>query len=144
MLASEIDNLNDDDMSYERKYTDYISRLNNLYSEIAESEMELQALKKQRTNIVGNKASIDNIYKILSQFNQFYVKMTDKEKKRFMRLLIDKVEVYPEDLLTGQVLKAITFKFPLVYEGEEIDYIGLDKDGTVETVCFLSNINQTS
>ena len=49
-----------------------------------------------------------------------------------MRLLVDKVEVYPEDLPSGQVLKSITFKFPLIYGDEEIDYIGLDKDGTVE------------
>ena len=52
MLSSEIDNLDDDDESYERKYKDYIHRLDGLYTEINGCELQLQDLKKRRAVVM--------------------------------------------------------------------------------------------
>ncbi|MEE1003357.1 MAG: recombinase family protein, partial [Acutalibacteraceae bacterium] len=55
---------------------------------------------------------------------------------------IDSVEIFPEEQPDGRVLKSISFKFPVFYDGEDnITKICWDGETTVETVCLLSKLN---
>ena len=65
--------------------------------------------------------------------------MTDLEKKEFMRTFIKAIELYPERDDSGRIIKQISFKFPVYYNGCEGDTIRLLNENTVETVVLLSN-----
>ena len=86
----------------------------------------------------GEKITADELYKVLLSFDRMYFKMTDLEKKRFMRDFIDEIELYPERQEDGRILKQLHLGFPVFYEGSEGDTIRLLKQNTVETVVKLS------
>ena len=67
-----------------------------------------------------------------------YYKMTDLEKKEFMKDFINDIELYPEKMDNGSIMKQINFKFGVYYEGQENMDIRLLKENTVETVALLS------
>lgn len=53
-----------------------------------------------------------------------YYKMSDLEKKWFMREFIDEIELYPERQEDGRILKQLNLGFPVFYEGSEGDTFG--------------------
>ena len=71
-----------------------------------------------------------------------YFKMTDLEKKRFMRDFIDEIELYPERQEDGRILKQLHLGFPVFYEGSEGDTIRLLKQNTVECIALLQLSNR--
>ena len=52
------------------------------------------------------KITTDQLYKILLNFDKMYYKMSDLEKKRFMREFIEGIELYPEKTKRRTHLKA--------------------------------------
>lgn len=68
-----------------------------------------------------------------------YYKMTDLEKKEFMKDFINSIELYPEKMDNGSIVKQINFKFGVYYEGQETMDIRLLNEKTVETVVCLSH-----
>ena len=71
-------------------------------------------------------------------FDKIYRKMTDLKKKEFMRTFIKAIELYPKRDDSGRIIKQISFKFPVYYNGCEGDTIRLLNENTVETVCLLA------
>ena len=65
--------------------------------------------------------------------------MTDLEKKEFMKDFINSIELYPEKMDNGNIVKQINFKFGVYYEGHETMDIRLLNEKTVECVCLLGN-----
>ena len=75
--------------------------------------------------------------------DRLYYRLTDLEKKEFLRDFIESVEIYPEKLDNGRMLKQINFNFPVYYDGEvsreiNLPEIRLLNENTVETVVLLS------
>ncbi len=66
-----------------------------------------------------------------------YYKMTDLEKKEFMKDFINSIELYPEKMDNGSIVKQIKFKFGVYYEGQETMDIRLLNEKTVEVICYL-------
>ena len=64
--------------------------------------------------------------------------MSDIEKKEFMQLFIDAIELYPEKMDDGRIIRQIDLAFPVYYEGFEGEAIRLLNENTVETVVLLS------
>lgn len=63
------------------------------------------------------------------------------EKEQFNRTesdAINSIELYPEKMDNGSIVKQINFKFGVYYEGQETMDIRLLNEKTVETVCLLS------
>ena len=46
----------------------------------------------------GRQISEKQLYQILQKFDILYAEMTDIEKKEFMQLFIDAIELYPEKI----------------------------------------------
>lgn len=74
-------------------------------------------------------------YKTLFFFNGMYESMSEPERKEFLSEIIEKIEIYEEAQPSGQWLKSITFKLPIISHDKEIR---LDKEDHIETVCLLS------
>ena len=64
-------------------------------------------------------------------------KMTDLEKKEFIRNFIDEIELYSERQSDGRIVKQINFNFPVYYNGNEGNAIRLPDENTVESLYIL-------
>ena len=126
---------------YDRKYQDMQDRQNVLYDRISELEEAIADIEVKISGAYEEKITTDQLYKILLNFDKMYYKMSDLEKKRFMREFIEGIELYPEKQKDGRILKQISLGFPVFYEGSEGDTIWLHKENTAETVVLLSKAN---
>lgn len=138
-LVLMLDKLDVNDRHYERKYQDMQERLDNLYDRISELEEMLADAEEKISASCGEQITGKQIYQFLLEFDKIYRKMTDLEKKEFMRTFIKAIELYPERDDSGRIIKQISFKFPVYYNGCEGDTIRLLNENTVESVCLLSN-----
>ena len=93
-------------------------------------------------NIQKDKITSTNIYNYLVMFESIYDDLTDMEKKQFYNTLLHEVQVFENEQENGQIVKSMSFKFPVYYNGEFTDTIFRDKKETVETVVLLSQLKQ--
>ena len=140
-LGMEIDRLDETDRLYELKYEDMQGRLYKLYEDIDEMEEKVQVLQRRIDNIMRQKISGDQVYEFLLAFDRLYKELSDVDKKKFMNTFVERIEIYEEKQTSGQVLKKIRFRFPIYFNGEEIDEISWDNDATVETVVLMSRVS---
>ena len=136
-LTEMMERLDINDKHYDRKYQDMQDRMDILYDRISDLEDAIADIDARIRGAYGEKITTDQLYKILLSFDKMYYRMTDLEKKQFMRDFIDEIEMYPKKQEDGRILKQLCLGFPVFYEGSEGDTIRLHKENTVETVCLL-------
>ena len=133
-----LDALDAGDKHYARKFQDMQDRLDNLYDRISDFENEIADVEEKIKAAYGRQISEKQLYQILQKFDILYAEMTDIEKKEFMQLFIDAIELYPEKMDDGRIIRQIDLAFPVYYEGFEGEAIRLLNENTVETVVLLS------
>ena len=133
-----MDSLDVTDRYYDRKYQDMQDRLDHFYDQIDEIEDSIAQVEVRIQNIRQQKLGSDNVYQYLLYFDKLYDKFTDAEKKEFLSSFVERVDIYEDELPDGRFLRHIRFKFPVFYNGQEIDEMSWDKESTVETVVLLS------
>lgn len=136
-LGKQIDALDVTDRHYDRKYDDMQSRLDTLYDEIEAAEDEIGELQTRIDNIMQQKISGDQVYQFLLYFDRLYDRFTDAEKKEFLNSFIERADIFPEALPSGRILRRIKFRFPVFFDGQEVQEIGWDNDSTVESIVCL-------
>ena len=62
---------------------------------------------------------------------------TDSEKKEFLQSFVERVDVFPEEQPGGRFLKRIKFRFPVYFDGAEVENMRWDNETTVESVVTL-------
>lgn len=67
----------------------------------------------------------------------FAERMTDLEKKQFMRTFIESIELYPEKKDNGRIISTIELRFPVYYDGQEGNEIRMPDKNTVEVAVLL-------
>ena len=139
-LMDMLDKLDVMDKHYDRKYQDMQDRLETLYDKISEIEDMITDTNEKIHNAYSDHFSAKEIYKILEHFDIMYDKMTDLEKKEFIRNFIDSIELYPDRKTDERIIRQINFKFPVYYDGDEGNQIRLLNEKTVEVVCLLSKL----
>ena len=87
------------------------------------------------------KISEDGVYQYLLYFDKLYDKFTDMEKKEFMNSFVERVDIYEDEQPNGRFLKHIKFKFPVFFDGEEIQELSWDNETTVETIVLIQKKN---
>ena len=135
VILSDIDALDYEDKHYKRRKADLEDRLYKAYDRMDEIENALAGEKAKKRSIMADKVTGDNIYKALIYFEGFYDKMNDSERREFMLVLLDNVQIYEERQPNGQWLKSMEFKLPIIPEDMKIR---LDKDEHEETVALLA------
>ena len=144
-LTDMLDKLDVSDKHYDRKYQDMQDRLDNLYDKASELEDTIADIDSQINGAYEKQITAKQLYKILANFDKLYYRLTDLEKKEFLRDFIESVEIYPEKMDNGRMLKQINFNFPVYYDGEvsreiNLPEIWLLNENTVETVVLLSKL----
>ncbi len=137
-LISQIDNLDPDEVYYDKKYNDMDARLNNFYCEMEELEELISESEKRLENIRQQLINEETVYNYLIFFEKYYSQFTDGEKKVFMQALIQKIEIFEEKQENGLFLKSITFKFPMYFNSRYVTDLSLTDENTVEVVVQLS------
>ena len=132
-LGFQIDRLDCSDRHYEQKFSDMQNRINSLYDEIAEATENLDTVQTQIKAIKEQKISQKRIFEFLELFDIIYDEFTEFKKKEFLHSFIKKIEIYPEPLENGQILKSIQFRFPVYYQGNEVDMFIPNSENTVDT-----------
>ena len=140
-LGQQMDNLDISDKMYDRKYQDMQDRLNGLYDEIERLESLIDDIVSRKEYIRQQKISEDGVYQYLLYFDKLYDKFTDMEKKEFMNSFVERVDIYEDEQPNGRFLKHIKFKFPVFFDGEEIQELSWDNETTVETIVLIQKKN---
>ena len=141
-LTDMLDKLDVSDKHYDRKYQDMQDRLDNLYDKASELEDTIADIDSQINGAYEKQITAKQLYKILANFDRLYYRLTDLEKKEFLRDFIESVEIYPEKLDNGRMLKQINFNFPVYYDGEVGKEIRLLNENTVECVVLMSRVEK--
>lgn len=136
-LTDMLDKLDVSDKHYDRKYQDMQDRLDNLYDKVSELEDTIADIDSQIGGAYEKQITAKQFYKILANFDKLYYRLTDLEKKEFLRDLIESVEIYPEKMDNGRMLKQINFNFPVYYDGEVGKEIRLLNENTVEVIIMM-------
>ena len=114
-------------------------RLDNLYDTIYELEDRIEESRAKRKSIEMNAITIDNVYKVLLNFDKVYDRLNDEEKRTMIQGFIKEIQIYPKEEQANHEhpIRNITFNFPVTINGEEVDKISWEKENTVECVCLL-------
>ena len=100
-----LDALDAGDKHYARKFQDMQDRLDNLYDRISGFENEIADVEEKIKAAYGRQISEKQLYQILQKFDILYAEMSDIEKKEFMQLFIDAIELYPEKMDDGRIIR---------------------------------------
>lgn len=132
-LEREIDSLPADAKYRERKLHDMTLRLDSLYDVIVELEEKIEDARLRRDAIKQQAITLENIYKIMVNFDCVYNIINDEEKRNVVTALIKEIEIYRNDE-SEYPLKRIGLNFPVFKDGGEVTELLWDKGNTVETV----------
>ena len=135
----EIETLDPDGRHYKRLKADLDDRLYRMYDKIDDQEQSLIEARAKKQSIESEKVTGDNIYKILIYFDNFYKLMNEEEQRKLMETLIEEIQIYEERQPSGQWLKSITFRLPIIDSDMSIP-IGnsLDSDSHIECVTLMT------
>jgi len=105
-------------------------------------EDKIQKAKKHREKLSASRFTLEKIKSTLEQFPEIYEKMSCKDRREMMRLLIERIDVFPERREDGKIIKSVTFRFPMY----KLDKHGNPKrmlDQTVGYKMRCDNIGRT-
>lgn len=139
-LEREIDSLPADAKYRERKLHDMTLRLDSLYDVIVELEEKIEDARLRRDAIKQQAITLENIYKIMVNFDCVYNIINDEEKRNVVTALIKEIEIYRNDE-SEYPLKRIGLNFPVFKDGGEVTELLWDKGNTVETYFLLSALS---
>ena len=134
-LEREIDSLPADAKYRERKLHDMTLRLDSLYDVIVELEEKIEDARLRRDAIKQQAITLENIYKIMVNFDCVYNIINDEEKRNVVTALIKEIEIYRNDE-SEYPLKRIGLNFPVFKDGGEVTELLWDKGNTVDTCPF--------
>lgn len=132
-LEREIDSLPADAKYRERKLHDMTLRLDSLYDVIVELEEKIEDARFRRDAIKQQAITLENIYKIMVNFDCVYNIINDEEKRNVVTALIKEIEIYRNDE-SEYPLKRIGLNFPVFKDGGEVTELLWDKGNTVEFI----------
>lgn len=143
-LTEMLDRLDVSDKHYDRKYQDMHDRLDILYDRISELEDMIADIEAKISGAYGEKITANQLYKILLNFDKMYFKMTDLEKKQFMRDFIEEIELYPEKQEDGRILKQLCLGFRCFMKVLRAIQFGCTKKTQSRWYVFCPNLMQSN
>ncbi len=138
-LSQQLDKLDVTDRHYDRKYQDMQDRMDGLYDRIADLEEKIEDVTEKINGAYDENISAKQLCQVLLQFDELYENMTELERKEFLNVFIEGIDLYPERQEDGRILKRIRFKFRIDYDAEDGGKVLLNEND-VETVVLLSKV----
>ena len=111
-LLSKISAMDADDENYDTMYDEIMEIIKNFTKEIAEIDADIMRNKVAEENVREETFSTKQYLAIMDMIVNNLEEIPDAQLKRLMQLMIDRVDVFPDDS-HGCILKAVRFKIPL-------------------------------
>lgn len=118
-LGEILDNLDILADDYDETYDKTQAEIDGVYDEIERLELLLSQTKKKLESVEQEAKALKQVESLIQNIPKFFEKMTCEEKRKLYQLLIEKIEMYPEETSDGRVVKSISFKIPVFYEDWE-------------------------
>lgn len=111
-LLSKISAMDADDENYDTMYDEFMEIVKNFTKEIAGIDADIMRNKVAEENVREQTFSTKQYLAIMDMIVNNLEEIPDAQLKRLMQLMIDRVDVFPDDS-HGCILKAVRFKIPL-------------------------------
>ena len=118
-LAEQLDGLNSLRADYDKKYKKLSDRLDEIYDRIDDIEEDIEKAKKKLKFLEKKKEAGIQVTDFVDNFNLLLEKMSSEEKKELCRSFIERIDLFPKDRKDGKIIKSISFKFPIIFDGQE-------------------------
>lgn len=119
-LGEKLDGLNPLKADYDKNYQRISDELDEAYDRIDELEDAIAGTRK-KLEAIKDKADIGKqAADFLDHANRFIKKMSPEEKKELCNSFIERIELFPEDRADGKIIRSISFKIPLAFDGKEM------------------------
>lgn len=82
-------------------------------TDVIATKKKLEALKQKADSTVQIMTFIENL-------PLMYEEMSEEERKEMFQAFVDEIELFPEDRTDGKIIKSISFKFPMVFDGKPL------------------------
>lgn len=122
LLEEQIDGLTASPNFKEKVYADMTKRLYKMYDTIEELENNISDLELKIKGLESDSIAPENIYSFINTFNEVFDEMTDEEKRKLIKLLIDKITF----TLDGKIDK-IYLKFVINKDGKLFSELDMHK-----------------
>ena len=146
-LENQLNALDYSSKAAELKEKSLNKRLDKALEDMEDIQSQLADLDAQMEKIAAAEETKMQVYGILQSFDVLFDIMDNADRKLLIKELIEKIELYPRQNLSGQWIKTIHFRFPMYYNDNNeascavcFDLNGnfLPKKSNDETVCLLS------
>lgn len=118
-IGIQLDSLNPISSSYDKEYARLSDKLDRIYDSIDEIEDSIAETKKIIEVLCNRSETFSNVTEFLENLDMIFERMSLEEKKELYGSFIDYIEVFPMKRTDGKVIKTISFKFPLAFDGKE-------------------------
>ena len=130
-LGETLDGLNPLNDDYDQKYEQTSDKLDEVYDCIEKLEVKLSLTGEKVKALKQKTDSSVQVITFLKNFSALYEEMTDEERKELFQIFIDRVELFSEDRSDGRIIKSISFKFSIAFDGQM-----LKKNNSKDIITF--------
>ena len=150
-LAAKIMALDVDDPLYEGMSDTYDGILRERVASIAELDRKIEDVGVAIQNATSRTATVERTMAMLDvAVDLMEVLMPPEQERRIVHLLIESIQIFPEPMPDGLILKSVKFRIPLEYDGVEIRgaevdmsaYDSLPCESHDETVVLMSRVEK--
>ena len=120
-LGETLDGLNPLSEDYDLKYEQTSGKLDETYDLIENLEERLQTAADKVKGLKDKTDSSVQVITFMKNIGAMYEEMNDEERKELFQSFIDQIELFPEDSTDGKIIKSISFKFPMAFDGQVIN-----------------------
>lgn len=124
--------------NYDFEYERIQAQIDDTYDAIEEIESKISRCKKRMEALKKGEKSVENIKAIMRNFPMLYEEMDCFERREMYQYFIDRIELYPEEMPDGRILKSITFKFAVYYDDEHAFNVINSKEAKADDVIFFT------
>ena len=149
-LAGKIMALDADDPLYDSMYETLQGILREHVASIAELDRKIEEVGIAIHNAAHETAVAEHTLELTKAIaaEMMDVLMEPEQARRIFHLLIESIQIFPEPMPDGLILKSVKFRIPMEYEGDEVwgaevdmsAYDSLPDENHDETVCLLSKL----
>jgi site-specific DNA recombinase len=119
-LGEKLDGLNPLKADYDKKYSQVSDKLDEAYDRIDELENEIEETRERLASLNRKSDSRMQVNDYLDKVRHMLSKMSPEEKKELCSSFIERIDIFPEERPDGRIIKSISFRFPLAFNGKEM------------------------
>ena len=119
-LGEKLDGLNPLGKDYDKKYEEISDKLDSMYDRIEVLESDIVYTKKKLDALKLKAESTVQIMTFMENLPLIYAEMSDEERKEMFQAFVDEIELFPEARADGKMIRSISFKFPMVFDGKPL------------------------